>query len=320
MKKRSISIVVPCYNEEEVFPFLSQAMSRLADELADRFEVEIILIDDGSTDTTWGLINALASDDPRFRGVSLSRNFGHQFALSCGYDLASGEAVVCMDADLQDPPEVVKQMLQEWEKGADVVLAIRSRREGETRFKLWTARLFYWLFNRISGTNLASESGDFRLLSRRALLALRQLREQHRFVRGMVGWIGFNSVELHYERNPRVAGKTKYPFLKMLRLAVDAAVSFSFYPLRISYIAATLLAVIFLSYLGYSVILAILFGREVVKGWPSLILVTIAFGSANLFCLGVLGEYLGRIYEQSKQRPLYLLRDDTRPNGEGDHE
>jgi glycosyltransferase involved in cell wall biosynthesis len=307
----TLSIVVPCFNEAEVLGRLRRELTQLADRLAPALETEILLVDDGSRDLTWSLIREFASADPRFRGLSLSRNFGHQAALTCGYDLAEGDAVVSLDADLQDPPEVVLEMIEHWRKGADVVLGVREQREGETRFKRWTAALFYRAAHALGARELRSDLGDFRLLSRQSLLGLRRLREQHRFVRGMVGWVGFNTAEVRYRRRPRAAGRTKYDVARMLRLAADATVSFSRVPLRIAYVSAFAIALGALGTLGYAVLAHLIRGTPLVAGHASLILVITAFGSMTLFCLGLLGEYVGRIYEQNQQRPLYLVDRDT---------
>jgi dolichol-phosphate mannosyltransferase len=311
-QRQTISIIVPCFNEADVIPMLAAGLSSLADRLQERYSVEIVLVDDGSTDKTWALIRNYAAQDGRVRGLSLSRNFGHQAALSCGYDVALGDAVVSMDADLQDPPEVVLEMVSKWEIGADVVYAIRRTRAGESLFKRKTASLFYRLIHGMGASHIREDAGDFRLMSRRALNALNTLREQHRFIRGMVGWVGYKTADVYYDRKARVAGVTKYPFLRMLRFAIDATVSFSSFPLRISYFLSTGLALIFCGYLVYSLIMYVFFNRELVPGWSSLIISVIAFGAINLVCLGIMGEYVGRIFEQVKTRPLYLLEGDTR--------
>jgi len=311
-QRQTISIIVPCFNEADVIPMLAAGLSSLADRLQERYSVEIVLVDDGSTDKTWALIRNYAAQDGRVRGLSLSRNFGHQAALSCGYDVALGDAVVSMDADLQDPPEVVLEMVSKWEIGADVVYAIRRTRAGESLFKRKTASLFYRLIHGMGASHIREDAGDFRLMSRRALNALNTLREQHRFIRGMVGWVGYKTADVYYDRKARVAGATKYPFLRMLRFAIDATVSFSSFPLRISYFLSTGLALIFCGYLVYSLIMYVFFNRELVPGWSSLIISVIAFGAINLVCLGIMGEYVGRIFEQVKTRPLYLLEGDTR--------
>jgi polyisoprenyl-phosphate glycosyltransferase len=309
--EKLISLVSPCYNESSAFPYLQGEIVKLADLLGKEFDVEIVLVDDGSRDQTWSQIQAFAQSDARVRGVLLSRNFGHQMALTCGYDVARGDAVVCMDADLQDPPEVVVEMVEKWKQGYDVVHAIREHREGETRFKLWTASLFYRLIRCLGAAHVKADSGDFRLMSRRALDALQKMPEFHRFVRGMVGWVGFKETEIRYRRKPRVAGETKYPLRKMVKFAVDAIISFSIIPLRISFAAALIFSSIILGYLCYSTVRYLFFGRELVPGWSSLILSVVILGGMNLICIGILGEYVGRIYEQVKHRPHYFIQEMT---------
>lgn len=311
-RREIISIVVPCYNEEAAFPHLQKELSSLANSIGQDYDVEMILVDDGSRDTTWKQICAFSAVDSRVRGLALSRNFGHQAALTCGYDMATGDAVVCMDADLQDPPDVVLEMIRRWREGADVVYGVRVRREGETAFKRWTAKRFYRLIRAIGAKYVREDTGDFRLLSRRSLEALQKMREEHRFIRGMVGWMGFRVAEVSYERKARVAGTTKYPFQKMLLFALNAIVSFSSFPLRLAYIMAFGLSMILVGYLVYTFYMHVVYHAELVPGWTSLILSIMAFGAMNLFCLGIIGEYVGRIYEQSKQRPLYLIGEDTR--------
>ncbi|MCX5661632.1 MAG: glycosyltransferase [Planctomycetota bacterium] len=306
-----VSLVVPCYNEEPAIPHLRRELTALADALVNQHgcECEILLVDDGSRDRTWEHIRAFTADDARVRGARLSRNFGHQAALTCGYDLASGDVIICLDADLQDPPNVVPEMIAKWRAGADVVYAIRKARQGETAFKLFTASLFYKLIRKLSAADIRENSGDFRLMSRRSLDALNRLRERQRFIRGMVGWVGYRTDEVHYERLERVAGVTKYPFRKMLLLAADAIVSFSRFPLKLAYWCAFSLSGLFLAYLLVSLVRYFAFNTQMVPGWPSLIATIIAFGAANLLCVGLLGEYVGRIYEEIKQRPIYLLQE-----------
>jgi dolichol-phosphate mannosyltransferase len=304
-----ISLVVPCYNEAEVFPHLRAALVDLAGRLEPRYRVEFVLVDDGSRDPTWQHIVAFAADDPRVRAAALSRNFGHQTALTGGYDLADGDAVVSLDADLQDPPEVVLRLVEQWEKGADVVFAVRASREGETAFKKWTASLFYRLIRSLGQTGAPPESGDFRLMSKRSVAALRTLRERHRYLRGLVGWIGFRTATVEYHRKPRRAGETKYPLRRMLAFALDAIVSSSALPLRLTYVLAVLAALPFVGFLFFALILHLFFDAPLVPGWSSLILAVVTFGSLILLCLGIIGEYVGRIYEQVKDRPLYLVRE-----------
>ncbi|MEI8372047.1 MAG: glycosyltransferase family 2 protein [Planctomycetota bacterium] len=311
VSKRLISLVVPCYNESEVFPYLERELASLADRLQEEFDVEIVLVDDGSRDSTWGLIKEFGGRDVRVRGITLSRNFGHQVALTCGYDLSMGDAIVCMDADLQDPPEAVVEMVQKWKEGYDLVQAIRIQRDGETRFKLWTAAAFYRLIRALGANHVTANTGDFRLMSRRALDALGQMREYHRFIRGMVGLVGFRTTDIYYRRRVRKAGTTKYPLRKMLRFASDAIVSFSTVPLKLSFIAAVLLFFVAVGYLGFSTIRHLFWDVPLVPGWSSLILSVVALGASNLISIGILGEYVGRIYEQVKQRPLYFVQETT---------
>lgn len=310
--KPLISLVVPCYNESEVFPYFQTAITEIADKLEIEFRVEIILVDDGSKDSTWQLISSFAAKDSRVRGIALSRNFGQEMAFTCGFDLAQGDAVVSMDADLQDPPEVLFEMIEEWKKGYDVVDAVRTLREGESRFKLWTASNFYRFVRFLGITNVKANAGDFRLMSRQSLNALEQMREGHRFIRGMVGWVGFRSTEVFFQRKPRKAGETKFPLYRQLHIATNAIVSFSTVPLKVSFITAILLAAIILGYLCIATVKHFFFGAELAPGWTSIILATVSLGVMNLICIGILGEYVGRIYEQVKKRPLYLVRDTTR--------
>ncbi len=309
--KELISLVVPCYNESEVFPHLRQALAALADRIGGEFDVEMVLVDDGSKDATWTRIQEFAHCDERVRGIGLSRNFGHQAALTCGYDLAKGAAIVSMDADLQDPPEVVEEMVRKWREGYDLVQAVRLRREGETRFKLWSAAVFYRLIRAFGARHVTADAGDFRLMSRRALDAFNHMREYHRFIRGMVGLVGFRTTEVYYHRQGRKAGTTKYPFRKMLAFAADAIVSFSTVPLKLSFLAALLISAITLGYLALATIRHFVWGAHLEPGWTSLILSIVVLGASNLISIGILGEYVGRTYEQVKQRPLYYVQDTT---------
>ena len=309
-----LNIVIPCYHEADGLPILESRLANAIDTLeSQQLNVELIIVDDGSRDGTWQAIVAWAARDRRVRGIRLSRNFGHQAALTCGYDLARGDAVVCLDADLQDPPELIPDMVARWREGFDVVLAVRRRRKGESAFKLWTATLFYRTLRGLGAGYVRADSGDFRLLSRRSLNALNSLREQHRFIRGMVGWIGFNTTELFYDRDARHAGTTHYPLRKMLRLALDAMVSFSSAPLRLAYVLSGVLMLMTLGYLAYVLMVHFVWGISLVPGWTSLLLAIIGFGAMNLFCLGLMGEYVGRIYEQVKHRPVYFVAASAEP-------
>lgn len=313
--KPLISVIVPCHNEALVFSHLRDALVSLANR-ASKYRFEFILIDDGSRDETWSQIASFASADGRVRGVSLSRNFGHQIALTCGYDLANGDAVVSLDADLQDPPEVIPDLIREWEKGADVVFAVRSKREGEGFFKRWTASLFYRLFNILSETSAPIDAGDFRLIGKRALLVLRSLKEKNRYVRGLVGWIGFRTATVEYERKPRLAGTTKYPFSKMLSFAVDAIISSSSLPLRLTYVFAAIATLPIIAFFVYVFLVHFVFQVPLAPGWSSLIAVISFFGFLILLCLGIMGEYIARIFNETKNRPLYLIRDAIEREGQ----
>ena len=314
-----VSLVVPVYNEEEVLPLLRTALATLADRIeAERgLGAEIVLVDDGSTDRSWVQILEFAQHDRRVRAVSLTRNFGHQAALTCGYQLAQGDAVVTLDADLQDPPAVALALIDAWRDGADIVYAVREQRDGESRFKRWSADLFYRLLARIGDTSAPRGAGDFRLMSRPAVDALNQLHETHRYIRGMVGWLGFRSTIVPYHREARAAGHTKYPFFRMLRLAVSAIVSFSTFPLQLFYWIGILSAVPFLLYSVVAIYQWYSGSVPIPRGWMALQMSVIVFGCFNMVCLGILGEYVGRLYEQSKQRPLFLVREQAlqRENG-----
>lgn len=305
--KNNLSIIVPIFNEQSVLPHFIDRLTKVVDQFGDKYKVKIILIDDGSRDDSWKTIVIASEADERFCGIRLSRNFGHQAALTCGYELAPGDVVISIDADLQDPPEVIPELVKRWEAGDKVVFAVRRTREGETRFKLWTAKLYYRVISRLSETEAPEGSGDFRLMDRSAVDAFRRFSESHRYIRGLVGWLGFEKGVVEYDRSPRHSGTTKYPLTKMMRLAMDGIVSLSFWPLRAAYIAAFVLMIPFLLYLVYNTVLYFFFDVAMVPGWPSLILATILFGTFNLLMLGILGEYTGRIYTEVKRRPIFLV-------------
>ena len=301
---RRLSLVIPMYNEESAVPFLRQAMGPFIAEV--RGEVEVVLVNDGSTDSTLRPIMEWAGQDPAVKVINLSRNFGHQIACTAGLDYATGDAIVLLDADLQDPLKVIHEMIDRYREGYDVVYGQRVARRGETRFKRFTAWLFYRLMQLLVHKQLPVDAGDFRLLSRPCLNALRQMRETHRFLRGMVAWVGFPQIGVPYERSPRVAGYTKYPLRKMLSFAWTAATSFSTIPLKIS----TLLGIVVML-LGFEeacrAVLAKIFNWFTVPGWSSLTVLISVIGGAMLMSIGVLGEYVGRLYEQTKSRPLYVV-------------
>lgn len=306
----TFSIVVPLYNEAaNVAPLLERIEAVAASEPGTDYE--IVLVNDGSTD---GTLEAIRTEMQRRSGivlVNLSRNFGHQLAATAGIEIATGDAVILMDGDLQDPPELVGAFLQKWRDGYDVVYAVRRTRKGESRFKLWTARLFYRVIKRLTKVAIPLDTGDFRLMSRRTVEAVRRLPERHRFLRGMVSWVGYNQIAIEYDRDVRYSGTTKYSLGKMMRFAVDGITSFSDVPLR------------FASYLGFIVsALAFIYAIVVVidrsfnlhiagytPGWASTIVAVTFLGGVQLMSLGILGEYLGRVYDEVKGRPLYLISD-----------
>jgi dolichol-phosphate mannosyltransferase len=300
------SIVLPVYNEEETLPELHKRMSVLLDKLDG--PAEVILVDDGSRDRSYALMLDIHAHDPRFKVVHFSRNFGHQVAISAGMDLSSGDAVIIMDADLQDPPEVVLQMAARWREGYDVVYATRERREDETWFKKVTARLFYRTLRRLTEVDIPLDVGDFRLVDRRALEAFKAMRERGRYVRGMFGWIGFRQTGVSYVRPGRFAGETKYPFKKMIRLALDGIVSFSNVPLRLVLQLGFVVSIVSFC-AGIFAIIVKLSGAYAVPGWASTVVVVAFTSGVQLTVLGVMGEYVGRIYDEVKRRPLYLVRD-----------
>jgi glycosyltransferase involved in cell wall biosynthesis len=265
------SFVIPIYNEEEALSYLFKELSVFLEQEVLRGCSEVILVDDGSSDASWSMIADKASQDQRIVAVRLSRNFGHQFALTAGYTLSTGEAIICMDADLQDPLPVTLKFIEKWQEGYDIVFGVRTDRKGESFFKIITAKLFYKLISSLGETRAPQNSGDFRLLSRRALDALNRLPECHRYLRGLVGWIGLRTAFVEFERAPRVAGSTKYPFVKMLHFALDAIVSMSSRPLRFSYYAALVATIVSLGYLFSTLMQSVFMGVKMVPGWSSLI-------------------------------------------------
>ena len=303
-----ISLVAPCYNEEAVLPELYQRCTRTLIEVTGG-DYELILVNDGSTDATWTMICNLAEGDPHLVGIDLSRNFGHQRALTAGLSMARGEAVFVIDADLQDPPELLGEMLRLLDTGADVVYGQRLSREAESRFKRWSATVFYRLLARLSEVDIPPDTGDFRLMRRSVVEALLSMPEYHRFVRGMVAWLGFKQLPLRYHREKRFAGVTKYPLRRMLRLATDAITSFSIAPLRVSAYFGFLFSGFALLSLLY--ILGSWLFFNAVPGWTSLMALTAIIGGVQLIAVGVMGEYLGRIYLEVKHRPNFIIREIT---------
>ena len=303
----ALSIVVPCFNEEPCLGALYQRLSDIA-RVSVGDDYEIVLVNDGSRDGSWAMMQQLAAGDPRLVAVNLSRNHGHQLALTAGLDLCRGDVVLIIDADLQDPPELLADMLVKMrDEQADVVYGVRRSRAGETAFKRATAHGFYRLLSRATEVEIPVDAGDFRLMSRRALDALKAMPEQARFIRGMVAWIGFKQVPLAYNRDQRFAGDTKYPFRKMVRFAFDAITGFSSAPLKLASHAGLWLSLgslLIIAYITYAWL-----AGESIQGWTSLMLVVVVLGAVQMFVLALMGEYIGRLYNQAKQRPLYIVQD-----------
>jgi glycosyltransferase involved in cell wall biosynthesis len=298
------SIVIPVYNEAEVLPALYDRLTRVLEGLLEPYE--IIFVNDGSQDDSPLLLRDFQARDGRVKFLSLSRNFGHQIAITAGLDYSSGQAAVVMDADLQDPPEVIPRLIEQWRKGYDVVFAVRAKRRGEGLFKRATAAIFYRLFRHMSATEIPLDAGDFRLMSRRAVEALQSIRERNRFIRGLAGWIGFRQTSVTFVRDGRQAGETKYPLQKMLRFALHGLMSFSLIPLQLASYLGFLISCFGFFYIAYAIGLK-LFTERVVWGWTSVMVAVLFLGGVQLFSLGIIGEYIGRIYEEVKQRPLYVV-------------
>lgn len=301
-----VSLVLPVYNEEPVVPELLRRLDLLLADLDPGRRWEVIFVNDGSKDRSLELLEAGCRQDARLKLINLSRNFGHQIAITAGVDHAEGEAVVIMDADLQDPPEVIASMLERYGEGFDVVYAVRRRRHGESWFKRGTAALFYRMLKRLVGVEIPTDTGDFRLMSRRVVLALRGLREANRFVRGLVAWIGFRQTAVYYDRSARFAGDTHYPLHRMLRFAMDGIVSFSTLPLRVATFLGVMSGIVALG-VALWVLFVVLTGVQAVPGWATLMIAVSLSSSAQLLMIGILGEYLGRVYDEVKRRPLYLV-------------
>jgi dolichol-phosphate mannosyltransferase len=299
-----LSVIVPCFNEQEVVKQVHQRLSAVLAKITPAYE--ILYIDDGSRDNTAALLADIQRADEHVRVIGFSRNFGHQIAVSAGLEYAAGDAVVIIDADLQDPPELIETFVEKWHDGYDVVYGQRRDRAGETKFKLWTAHLFYRLINRLSDIEVPFDAGDFRLLDRRVVDSLRRMPERHRLLRAMVSWAGYRQIAVPYERAKRWGGKTKYPLRRMIELALDGIVSFSIVPLRVMLLIG--LGVFILSGIGviYALILRLL-TSEWVPGWTLMFISLLAFGGLQFIFLGILGEYIGRIYSESKARPLFLV-------------
>jgi len=304
-----VSIVVPCFNESQVLETALARLLAVGAKLATadaKAEAEFIFVNDGSRDDTLAILRRAAADDPRIRVISFARNFGHQIAVTAGIDAARGDAVVLIDADMQDPPELIPDMVAKWREGFDVVYGQRASRDGETLFKKFTAAAFYRVIDKLSEVKIPLDTGDFRLMSRAVADVIRDMPERHRFVRGMVAWAGFRQVALPYDRAERSAGETKYPLRKMLSFAADGILSFSRKPLHMALNIGLMAALLALIGIIYAIAMRV-FTSNWVEGWTALMIAVLFFGGVQLVSIGILGEYIGRIYEESKHRPLYIV-------------
>jgi glycosyltransferase involved in cell wall biosynthesis len=307
MKTPVISVIAPIYNENDNLPELYRRVSETLDSTGEPWE--LVLIDDGSIDQSQALIEQLARLDERIQPVIFARNFGHQIAVTAGLDYARGRAVIIIDSDLQDPPEVMLDLIEKWREGYEVVYAIRAEREGESWFKVFTASLFYRMIVRITDVNIPLDAGDFRLLDRKVVNVLNQMRERHRFLRGMSAWVGFRQVGVPYRRAARYAGETKYPFRKMFRLALNAVTGFSYFPLQVATYIGFFAAGV--SILSIPIVIALrLWGSQApLVGQATTLIAVLFLGGVQLISLGILGEYVGRLYDEAKGRPLYIVRE-----------
>ncbi|MFC6653543.1 glycosyltransferase family 2 protein [Paenibacillus rhizoplanae] len=300
------SIIIPMFNEEAVIQETYRRIRKVMGATGEPYE--LIFVNDGSTDNCAQMIEEYSYWDESVKLIDLSRNFGHQVAITAGMDYALGDAVVIIDADLQDPPELIPEMIAEWKQGYQVVYAKRIKRNGESLFKKWTASLFYRVLRYSTDISIPVDTGDFRLMDRRVCDELKRLPEKNRFVRGLVSWVGFRQTAIEYEREERLAGETKYPFRRMLKLSLDGITSFSYKPLKLAGVLGALLSASGFLYLMY-VLYLVLFTDAAVKGWASMIGITLTFNGFVLLMLGILGEYVGRIYDESKGRPLYIVQE-----------
>ncbi len=298
-----VSVVVPCFNEESVISYTNERLTNVLSDL--NINYEIIYISDGSTDKTNELLDEIYKQSNNVKLIKFSRNFGHQIAVTSGIDYAGGRAVILIDADLQDPPELIPKMLEKWQEGYEGVYCQRKARMGESRFKLFTAKWFYKILAYLSDVDIPANTGDFRLIDRKIVDVIKTMPERDRFIRGMVSWIGFNQFALQYERDERYAGQSKYPLSKMVKFAIDGILSFSIKPLRVSTVAGLVSS--FFSFLGiiYALIMW-MFGTPIL-GWTLMFIAIMFFGSVQLISLGIIGEYVGRSYAESKNRPLYVI-------------
>ncbi|MNM24102.1 hypothetical protein D3C81_345260 [compost metagenome] len=303
--KARYSVVIPMYNEEQVISHTHKRLKQVMDNTGEPYE--LVFVNDGSRDRTAAIIQDIADNDPNVKLIDFSRNFGHQIAITAGMDYAEGDAVVVIDADLQDPPEVILEMIAKWKQGYEVVYAKRLKRHGETLFKKTTAKVFYRLLSSMTSVDIPTDTGDFRLIDSKVADVMRDLKEKNRYVRGLVSWVGFRQTSVEYVREERFAGETKYPLKKMIRFALDGITSFSHKPLKIASYLGFALSISSFIYL-FVVLMQRLFTDRTVPGWASIVGVNLLFNGIVLMILGVIGEYIGRIYDESKGRPLYIVR------------
>lgn len=304
-RRATLSIVVPAYNEREVLPEFHRRTAAVLDKLD--FDSEVIYVNDGSSDTTLQVIGALRRQDPRVGLVDLSRNFGKEIALTAGLDASTGDAVIIIDADLQDPPELIPELIRQWQDGHDVVYAQRTAREGESLIKRATAGMFYRLIRRMTRIRIPEDTGDFRLLSRRAVDSLGRLREHHRFMKGLFAWIGYPQVAVPYRRDRRFAGETKWNYWRLWNFALEGITSFSIAPLKVSMYLGLVTAIAAFAYGSFIILDTLWFGNPV-PGYPSLLAAVLFLGGVQLLAIGIVGEYLGRMFDETKNRPLYLVK------------
>lgn len=303
MKK--VSLLIPAYNEEDSLGLLYNELNKVIDTIPG-YEFEILFVNDGSNDNSLDILRNLQKRDSRINYISFSRNFGKETAMAAGFDYVSGDAVVIMDADLQDPPQLIKEMIMYWEEGYDDVYAKRRSREGETWFKKFTSSAFYRLLQRMTKIPIQEDTGDFRLLDRRAIESLKKLREKQRYTKGMFSWIGFNKKEILFDRKPRAAGETKWNYLKLFNLALEGVTSFTTFPLRISTILGILVSIFSIVYM-FVILIKSMIWKDPVKGYPSMMVTILFLGGVQLISLGIIGEYVGRIFNETKYRPLYII-------------
>lgn len=301
-KDKLISIVIPIFNEEQNIPTLYKELKNVLK----KYNYEIIFVDDGSSDSSEKVVKKIREKDTRIKLICLSRNFGHQIAITCGLDYSNGEATIIMDADLQDPPSIIPKMIEKWQEGFDVVYGRRVTRDSDSYFKKTTANFFYKIFYILSGTKIPQNAGDYRLISKKVILILRTTREYQRFLRGMISWIGFKQTGIEYIRGERYSGESKYTTMKMIKLALDAIFSFSYFPLRIASALGIMTAFGAIILIFYTIYIQSI--GQTVKGWSSTIVIMLFLGSIQLISIGIIGEYMGRIYEEVKKRPLYIIK------------